>query len=848
MRGLFNFDWDFAPVDGYPTISFNGTEGRDMEFRYNYTGNLGSENAYIKYLSFDLLEYDCERKKKVNPSVIALTEATGQSLYRVVESSNEDNEVILFLGIDRETIVESPYYMDGPDGLTGTIQFCVRGDYEYDEDADPATTDESINFHETQVTITVDLTAGFELVAINVIRDGADEASANLQCRVQAYFCTDDRRRIPPPYLAQGSPLQFCVEIADEDRGRFWLRDIVRTDLDQDNDPTAYRALDDEYDNIIVDFDPDPFTEKSCISGICRIKTQLKSKYFVERYPSPLDIFGTGLCALGSAMEGQTGIDIPLVGARTSIQAMNGFLCGNSTMFTLNGLDDIEYPKMLSFDEDANDCFLRLTPDTAGMRASSAFVPFEFIDLNAGKTFSMNAGYRIYGNDVGSADGMAFVIHQDPRQANAIGGSGGSLGSYVRGDQEGIKSAIVIEWDTHLNREFFDDGENRLQIMYVDENGNMLELAESGLLPIRTSADGSTTGRIWIEYCNDKVLRVYLNSNGNKKPSSPQLFAYVDFNDLFSDDTVFVGFTAGTFSLGDNHDILDWTVTQLYDQCDLIPNIARDTTIVAEAFSEIDNPDGFPCDTLPFYINRGTNPVDMVFPSYVQYDSDLNSCFLRMTPDGVAPRAASAFLNFAFDPDNTDKVFSMNIGYRIFGEDAGSADGMAFVMHQDPRGVYAIGEPGGAIGVYATEYDREGATPPIAPAIVIEWDTFHNKEYLDDGEDRIHIVLVSKNGTMTELAETGPLAIRSDASGTPGRMWVDYCSDGILQVYINTNGNTKPEEPQATATVNLSEHFEGNGVVVGYTAGTWAQADYQDILDWQFSQTSLSCPSVSDSI
>ena len=115
-----------------------------------------------------------------------------------------------------------------------------------------------------------------------------------------------------------------------------------------------------------------------------------------------------------------------------------------------------------------------------------------------------------------------------------------------------------------------------------------------------------------------------------------------------------------------------------------------------------------------------TNPVDLVFPSYVPYDNEIENCFLRVTPDGVAPRAASALLNFVFDEENTNKTFSVNIGYRIFGEEVGSADGMAFVMHQDPRGVYAVGEPSGAIGVYGSEYNRFGAAAGISPALVIE--------------------------------------------------------------------------------------------------------------------------------
>jgi hypothetical protein len=746
MRGLFDgsFEWDMQPVEGYPTFSFNDTttdSPHDIEFQYNLTGTLGFDpnsvdsTGYVKYLDFALLEYDCDRTKAVDPGVLTLSEANGQTLNRILQASNDEQDrIALFLSMNRNTIVDSPYYEDGPDGTSATVQFCLRGDYMYDADGNPGTPDDSINFHETQVTITIDLTAGFELVALNVVRDGAADASANIACEVQAYFCNDSRQRLPAPFLSQGMPLEFCVEIAEKDRGRLWLRDIIRTELDQDNEANVYRsATNDEWDDIIVNFRPDVLTEKDCRNGICRVKTQLKAKYFADRYPNPLDIFGTGLCALGSPAEGIHGYNIPLaLRARTSIASPDGFVCDDNSMFTLNRLDNTTiYPKMMSLDgsQASTDCFLRLTPDEDGMRASSAFVEFDFFQSNPNKTFEMSAGYRIYGNNDGSADGMAFVIHADPRGANALGGSGGAMGVYGRSSQPIIKSALVIEWDTRkcgdvfdgvklmilkqanflsfvlsteLNREFFDDGQDRLHIMMVNEDGSITELAETGLIPLRTSEDGLTPGRIWVEYCDDQVLRVYLNAGGDEKPLFPSTFATVDLDALFQDNAVFAGFTAGTYALADNHDILDWTMTQSFDQCQAIPNIADDTDVIAMSHSELDAPDGFPCDQMLFTINRGTDPIDTVFPvsdinevvfqfingmhslkipvrfffaqSYVPFDQQADRCFLRMTPDSAVARAASAFLDMSFYPENTEKSFSMSIGYRIYGGMSLSAD------------------------------------------------------------------------------------------------------------------------------------------------------------------------------
>ena len=130
-----------------------------------------------------------------------------------------------------------------------------------------------------------------------------------------------------------------------------------------------------------------------------------------------------------------------------------GFACDqDATRFTFNRDPvDLEYPKLLPHDEDSaskNECFLRLTPDEANPRATSAFMNFTFASGNVDKVFSTTAGYKVYGVNEDAGDGMTFVVHQDPRGLNALGGSGGSMGVYQRYNVEGIKPALVVEWDT----------------------------------------------------------------------------------------------------------------------------------------------------------------------------------------------------------------------------------------------------------------------------------------------------------------------------------------------------------------------------------------------------------------
>lgn len=129
----------------------------------------------------------------------------------------------------------------------------------------------------------------------------------------------------------------------------------------------------------------------------------------------------------------------------------------------------------------------------------------------------------------------------------------------------------------------------------------------------------------------------------------------------------------------------------------------RDSESPSSAPSESINFEGGFCGTLPFSLNGNLEP-------YPRYLDASEGCGLRLTPDMAVHRASSAFVPLAMV--NDDFSFSMSIGYRIFGSQAGSADGMTFTMHQDPRNETALGDTGGGIGVFG-----------IQPAFVVEWDT-----------------------------------------------------------------------------------------------------------------------------
>ena len=92
------------------------------------------------------------------------------------------------------------------DNTTASILFCMRIDYSLNG--------ESINFHETVVDVTIDLTSNFTLDAVIVVRTIPTDPQQDVDSDypVTAYFCDGTNAAIADPTLAQGDAMQFCVK------------------------------------------------------------------------------------------------------------------------------------------------------------------------------------------------------------------------------------------------------------------------------------------------------------------------------------------------------------------------------------------------------------------------------------------------------------------------------------------------------------------------------------------------------------------------------------------------------------------------------------------------------------
>jgi hypothetical protein len=143
-----DFEWGIQPEEGYPSIASDDTndtnEGSEVTFKFNFAGTLTDK----KFLEVNLYTSDC---------------VTAADPALAFGNTTSGDELDIKLDIIQETITDSVHYQY-INGTAGIIGFCLRVDYNY-VDGDGVI--ESINFYETNATITVDLTADFTLTKIS---------------------------------------------------------------------------------------------------------------------------------------------------------------------------------------------------------------------------------------------------------------------------------------------------------------------------------------------------------------------------------------------------------------------------------------------------------------------------------------------------------------------------------------------------------------------------------------------------------------------------------------------------------------------------------------------------------
>lgn len=185
---------------------------------------------------------------------------------------------------------------------------------------------------------------------------------------------------------------------------------------------------------------------------------------------------------------------------------------------------------------------LRLTPN-AGGQAGAAFLK-SALPVPANTSFITRFVFRMSGTADG-ADGMAFVVQGD--RATALGNSGSGIG------YEGVLKSLAVEFDTYAG-----SGDPNGNHVGVLTNGNVTSHLVTHT-PAFDLEDGNSH-TAWVEYDGvADTLRVFLAQGVvSARPDNPVITrAGLDLAAL-TGGVAWVGFTAGTGGLANNHDVLAW--------------------------------------------------------------------------------------------------------------------------------------------------------------------------------------------------------------------------------------------------------------------------------------------------
>jgi len=202
--------------------------------------------------------------------------------------------------------------------------------------------------------------------------------------------------------------------------------------------------------------------------------------------------------------------------------------------------------EQLIFNGDAaiDDGTLRLTRDLASLKGSVYFATP--MPITATTSFQTSFGFRIDGGQgTGGADGFSFIVQNSDAGPAAISETDGASIGY-----RGIDRSVVVEFDTFQNPT--DPSNNHVGVVL---NGSATELVtRSSPFVLNSGADL----RAWVDYNGDsQQLAVFLGES-SQKPSNPLIVTNIDLETIVGPQG-YLGFTAATGGLANNHRILDWT-------------------------------------------------------------------------------------------------------------------------------------------------------------------------------------------------------------------------------------------------------------------------------------------------
>ncbi len=210
---------------------------------------------------------------------------------------------------------------------------------------------------------------------------------------------------------------------------------------------------------------------------------------------------------------------------------------------------------------------LQVAPSVASARGSV----FRTVPVNVAGGFETSFRFRITAAGLG-ADGMAFVIHNDPRGPAALGGDGSTLGYGNQAAHTPIANSIVVEIDNYdAGTPWFDPDDNHVSIQTngTGDNNAYHNLSIGWGSPLAVDLNDGQIHKLTVRYAPG-LFEVFLDGSTTPLASANYNFASggtwsaggtVGGLNLASGTSAYVGFSAACGGLTQNHEVLDWSWT-----------------------------------------------------------------------------------------------------------------------------------------------------------------------------------------------------------------------------------------------------------------------------------------------
>ena len=526
---------------------------------------------------------------------------------------------------------------------------------------------------------------------------------------------------------------------------------------------------------------------------------------------------------------------------------------------------------------------LRLTPSAKIQRGSAFFN--RPLAIDGATSFSTQFEFELSGGTTG-ADGFTFMLQNDPRGVNALGGLGGSLG------YSGLTQSLAIEFDSHFNSRY-DSNNNHISVLRDGDVKNSLATTDSPF-----DLNGGGVLNAWVDYDGKRnLLEVYLAQN-KSKPDTPLTALDLDLSDVVG-ERAFVGFSAATGGRTNNHDLLAWQFTTNADLSSFNAGVLGLETSSYQV-SELDNTvevsvlrtggtDGRASidyatvdataiagedylarsGTLVFESgeSKKTISIPILDDNLAESTEEFGLAIDNIVGDAtlLVPRTAlitivdnEAGLEPIVDYENFTSLDSLTLNGNAVGYNnrlrltpsakiqRGSAffnrplaiDGATSFSTQ-----FEFELSGGTTGAdgftFMLQNDPRGVNAlgglggslgysGLTQSLAIEFDSHFNSRYDSNNN---HISVLRDGDVKNSLATTdSPFDLNG---GGVLNAWVDY--DGkrnLLEVYLAQN-KSKPDTPLTALDLDLSD-VVGERAFVGFSAATGGRTNNHDLLAWQF--------------